>query len=286
MNFKQITKSNYKVHDFITWQRSGSLTLSPSFQRRGVWSKKAKSFLIDSIISGLPIPIIFLREQTNLKTLEPIREVVDGQQRLRTLISFVAPNLLEDFKESEDSFTIMKSHNDALGGKTFNQLSGSVKERILNYEFSVHILPPDTEDSEVLQIFARMNSTGVKLNDQELRNAEFFGVFKSLAYRTAYEHLEMWRNWKIFSETEIARMNEVEETSDLILTMLQGLKGRSQKSLNNLYKVYDEQFPYANTTSYRFNFVMERIDDTIGKDLPELEFSKKDLIQYIICLLL
>jgi uncharacterized protein with ParB-like and HNH nuclease domain len=103
-----IAKTVYKVSDFLSWQWSNSLVLSPSFQRRSVWPKAAKSFLIDTVVRGLPIPIIFLREQTDLNTLEPIREVVDGQQRLRTLISFIEPDLLKDFDPERDSFVVKK----------------------------------------------------------------------------------------------------------------------------------------------------------------------------------
>lgn len=94
-----IAKTVYKVSDFLSWQRTNALALSPSFQRRSVWPRAAKSFLIDTVVRGLPMPIIILREQTNLETLEPLREVVDGQQRLRTMISFIEPELLKDFGE-------------------------------------------------------------------------------------------------------------------------------------------------------------------------------------------
>src|SRR4051812_44405052 len=106
-----ITKTVYKVGDFLSWQRMKSLVLSPSFQRRPVWSAAAKSFFIDTIARGHPIPIVFLREQTNLDTLEPSREVVDGQQRLRTLLSYIEPESLRDFDPERDSFEIKKSHN-------------------------------------------------------------------------------------------------------------------------------------------------------------------------------
>ena len=52
------------------------------------------------------MPIIILREQTNLETLEPLREEVDGQQQLRTLISFIEPELLKDFDSRRDSFVL------------------------------------------------------------------------------------------------------------------------------------------------------------------------------------
>jgi uncharacterized protein with ParB-like and HNH nuclease domain len=109
--------------------------------------------------------------------------VVDGQQRLRTVISFVEPNLLHDFDPSSDEFTVDAVHNADVAEKRFPELSSSIKQRLLDYDFSVQVLPADTEDRDVLQISARMNSTGYKLNAQELRNAEFFGVFKNLIYK-------------------------------------------------------------------------------------------------------
>ena len=274
---RNITKTIYKVSDFLSFQRNKSLVLSPSFQRRPVWPKSEKSYLMDSIIRGLPIPIIFLREQTNLETLEPIREVVDGQQRLRTIISYVSPELLKDFNPSKDEFTILSTHNNDYAGSNFHELPEPIKKRILNYEFSVHILPSDTDDREVLQIFARMNSTGMRLKPQELRNAEYFGVFKRFAYRLAYEQLNRWRIWGIFSETDIARMQEVEETSDLIMMMLEGLRSKSQTALNNFYKRYEDDFPYQLEVEKRFNVVMDRIDDLLGEKITATEFARKAL---------
>lgn len=270
-----IAKTVYKVSDFLSWQRNGSLVLSPSFQRRPVWSTASKSYLLDTVIQGLPVPIIFLREQTDLKTLEPIREVIDGQQRLRTLLAFVEPESLgKEYNPEIDDFTIQKAHNKELSGIKFVNFPNSVKRQILNYEFSVHVLPSETEDREVLQIFARMNSTGVKLNSQELRNAEYFGILKQLIYQLAYEQLERWRKWGVFSETNIARMIEVEETSDYIYMMLNGLSSKSQSQLNKFYRDYEEEFPYEKVVTTRFRAVMDKIDDQLGFDLRQSEFSR------------
>ncbi|MCB2229875.1 DUF262 domain-containing protein [bacterium] len=277
MDHRNIQKTVYKVSDFISWQRNGSLELSPSFQRRPVWRPDAKSFLIDTVIKGLPIPMIFLREQTNLKTLEPKREVVDGQQRIRTLFSFIEPGLLNDFLQSRDEFEIKKTHNPKLAGKTFQQLGKEDRKAILNYSFSVHILPSDTEDREVLQIFARMNATGVNLNHQELRNAEFYGVFKNLMYKLAYTQLERWRRWGLFSENQIARMDEVEETSDLVITMLTGIHGKSRSLLDKTYRDHENSFDQEKEVTRRFETLMDEIDATVGSDLSKTEFRKRTL---------
>jgi hypothetical protein len=274
----EIKKTLYRVSDFMSWQRIGSLVLSPSFQRRNVWRKDAKSFLVDTVVKGLPMPLIFLREQkSDIKTLEPKREVVDGQQRIRTLLSFIDKNILKDFKESADDFVVKEIHNKNIADKKFSELNDKIKQRILDYEFSVHILPASVGDREVLQIFARMNATGVKLNDQELRNAEYYGDFKTSMYNLASEQLERWRNWKIFTEYNIARMEEVELTGDLINLIIHGIKKRSRNELNKLYKNYDNKFSNKTEVEGRFRNIMESIDENIGENIKNTIFSKKTL---------
>jgi len=277
MNQAAIQKTVFKVSDLVSWQRIGSLLLSPNFQRRPVWPKGAKSYLIDTVVRGIPVPIIFLRQRTDLDTLEPRREVVDGQQRLRTLFAYIDPTLLKDFVSDRDAFSVKRSHNKDLAGKAFKELPASVKQTILDYEFSVHVLPSDTDDREILQIFARMNATGYKLNAQELRNAAWFGDFKNLAYELAYEQLSRWRKWRIFSETEIARMIEVEETSDMMALILQGLHGKSNALLDKLYRQYDDEFPTSTEVADRFRTVLDRIDDSLGSELADLSFHRKAL---------
>ena len=56
------------VNDFIRWDAERSLILSPKFQRRRVWPTKAKAFLIDTILRGLPIPKLYMRQHLDVKT--------------------------------------------------------------------------------------------------------------------------------------------------------------------------------------------------------------------------
>lgn len=275
--YRTITRTTYKVADLLSWQRGGSLQLSPIFQRRPSWSPRAKSFLIDTVIRGLPTPIIILREKTDLSTLEPRREVVDGQQRLRTIFSFVDPDSISDYDEATDHFRISRAHNRDLAGSEYADLSAELKRRMLNYEFSVHVLPADTDDREVLEIFSRLNATGVKLNRQEIRNAEFAGEFKTLMYELAHEQLDRWRSWKIFTEGQIARMAEVEETSDFVVLMMRGVHGQTADLLDGIYKDLEEDFPHGPVVGERFRRVMDRIDDDLGAVIPRTRFRRKVL---------
>jgi len=272
----QVSKTNYKVSDFITWTKAGTLILSPSFQRRSVWPVGAKSYLIDTIVRGLPIPIIFLREQkTDLDSLEPKREVVDGQQRIRTLLAFIVPKLVKNFDPDRDNFTIKAAHNKDLAGKTFKDLPADVRQTILDYQFSVHILPSSIDDREVLQIFARMNSTGLKLNAQELRNAAFFGEFKTSMYAISAEQLSRWRKWRVFTEAQISRMAEVEITSEFAQLMMKGIVGKTQKAIDNLYKDLEDEWPEKAEVERRFRHCMEEMDNTIGADMANTAFTNR-----------
>jgi hypothetical protein len=274
----QTLRTQYRVSDFVAWQREQALQLNPNFQRRPVWKKGAKSYLIDTIVRGLPIPIIFLRDiPADLKSYKAKRDVVDGQQRIRTILSFIDPSMLENFDPARDQFTISATHNKELGGKSFDQLSTSFKQKILDYQFSVHSFPADTDDREILQIFARMNSTGVKLNAQELRNAEFYGEFKTLAYELAAEQLNRWRKWGIFTPDQIARMNEVELSSEFMLLILDGIMEKSNKTIGDFYKDYDKVFADSKQVAERFRKVFETIDSSFSSDDIHRLFSGRTI---------
>ena len=277
MRVWNIQKTNFKISDFLGFSHSKALELNPPFQRRPVWPTKAKSYLIDTIVKGLPVPVIFLRERTDLNTLKTIREVVDGQQRLRTILSYIAPDSLPDFDEDRDYFQVLRTHNSEIAKMDFGDIPTEYRQRILQYEFSVHVLPSDTDDADVLKIFARMNSTGTKLNNQELRNAEFFGEFKETAYQLALEQLDRWRSWRIFRDDQIARMAEVELTSELLIYLAEGIQQKTQASIDSFYRANDDEFKNGTKITTRFQKLFDLLDDILGADIANTVFHRPPL---------
>lgn len=261
----EVTRTVYRVADFLSWQRAGSLNLRPPFQRLSVWTPKAQSYLIDTLLRGYPVPLIFLQDGTDPDTYEPIRQVVDGQQRLRTILGYIDPTCIEDFEE----FTISKVHDPELAGCRFKDLSKTQRDQILNFEFSVHVLQSTTTVKTLLEVFARMNSTGTKLNEQELRNG-FAGAFRQFAYELSYENLERWLDWGVFSQAQVSRMKEVELTSELVLFLLRGFRNKSQRALDDLYLEFDDDFPFADSTEARFEQVMSKLESVYTKSLDEV----------------
>ncbi len=157
-------------------------------------------------------------------------------------MSFVDIESIND-RDEWDDFTVLRSHNREFAGLSFAQLPDDTQTQILQTPLSVNVLPAGVDDVTVLTIFQRMNSTGHKLNDQEIRNATYFGEFKDAAYELAYEQYQRWLRWDIFNAQEIAQMREVELTSDLMGFLMRGIQARTKATLNGLYKANDEGFP-------------------------------------------
>ena len=270
------TKTVYTVSQFLDWQRQGTLELNPIFQRRPVWKGPAKSQFIDSIVRGYPVPIILLRQVQNFDSLTIRLEVVDGQQRLRTLLSFIDPASIPDL-EDKDRFTVRKTHNSDLAGKSFAQLSQDVKQALLGYELSTHVFPATTGNEQVYRIFARLNSTGLSLNEQEVRNAEYHGAFKTLVYELSFENLDNWRKWSVFSNPAISRMEEAEAVSEYILAMVEGVKGKSQSRITNYYKTNEEEYAHGDLVRQRFDETIGAISQHFGDSISGSAFQRPAL---------
>lgn len=258
---KNFDSRTYSINDFVEWDAAGQLKLNPKFQRRSVWSEKAKSYLIDTILRGKPIAKVFIRQQINVTTKTSLREVVDGQQRLRTILSFV-----------KDGFQVSKSHNPQYGGVLFSGLPEEVQSQILSFEISVDQLI-NLPDAEVLDIFNRLNSYAVILNEQEKLNAAHFGPFKLLSDRIGQKYNEFWTSQRILTSSQLVRMGEISLVADLLISMLEGIK--SKKQIKKYYGEYESSFDYdVNELEERFDQVIQAIADLYPEGLSETEFRR------------
>lgn len=257
-------RSVYTADDFLSWREAQSLDLTPKFQRRSVWTHGARSYLIDTLLRGLPVPPIYLRVTQNTERKRAVREVVDGQQRLNALLWYI-----------DGKYALSRTLPGVWAGKSFDALPGNLRDRIREYGFICEVLH-GLSDEEVLEIFARLNTYSVKLNAQELRNGKFFGLFKQSAYSLALEHIEFWRRNRIFSESDITRMLEVELTSELIIAQMAGLQDK-KASIARFYAANDEEFPARSTVEKGFRATIDEISDAFGDTLGPTSFKRVPL---------
>lgn len=265
---KNFDTRTYNVSDFVEWQLAGLLDLSPQFQRRSVWTLKAKSYLIDTLLRGRPIPKVLMTQ--NLTEGRNVRTVVDGQQRLRTILGFI-----------EGEFKISRAHNRDLANLTFEQLPQEIRSELLKYEIGVDLLF-DLSFEDILDVFARLNTYSVKLNAQELLNAQYLGYFKQAAYRVGYRFVRYWIDAGVLSEKEVTRMAEAELASDLLVALIGGLQ--SKKAIPTYYKKYDDDEAVTALAEERCYQIMGYIGEIFPADaLKQSNFSRVHFFYSLFC---
>lgn len=215
----------YSIGDFLEWDANGRLELDPDFQRRGVWTKQAKSYLIDTILSGKPMPKILMEQK--LAGSRNTRVIIDGQQRLRAIIEF-----------HRGEYTISKTHNSEFGNCIFDGLPKNIQNEFLKYELGVDVIF-DLSYEETLDIFARLNTYSVRLNKQELFNAKYVGPFKQYAYKIGYSYVTYWIESGVMTKAKVTRMGEAELASDLLFVSIDGVQ--TNKHIEKIYKNYDDE---------------------------------------------
>lgn len=254
MNDIKDTKS-FSINDILSWEENGELVVSPKYQRNKVWNLNAKSYLIDTIIKGYPIPQIFIRQQIDIASRKTLREVIDGQQRITAIIEF-----------TEGLFKIQKSHNKELGGFVYEDLPNEIKENILNYNISFEIIKLK-DDGKIYEMFARLNTNNVALNKQELRNAQFWGEFKVFVLRKTSDFKNIFIDKKIFKDKDLSRMADVEFMNSLVIHLIDGIITDSNQKTDSYYKKFDKEFEISEEIEERLNRIFFIIEDIFYNNL-------------------
>lgn len=157
------------LHELHT---DGAINLSPDFQRGYVWKEnKRKSHLIESLMLSIPIPAFYLFETGADSSDDYEFSVIDGQQRLTTIFSF----LNDGFRLSSLEYL-----GNLYNGKKFSELPSKIKSRINRTQLALNTLSYDSPHRIVYDIFKRINTGGKALNHQEMRNAVSSNTTRSL----------------------------------------------------------------------------------------------------------
>ncbi len=233
----------YSIADFFEWHGNGLLELSPDFQRRTVWSEKAKSYLIDTIVRGRPIPKILISQK--LQDSRTVRIVVDGQQRLRAILEFI-----------NGDFPISKAHNPEMAGMRYPTMPETEKREFLQYELGVDLLF-DLKYEALLDIFARINSYTVSLNTQEKLNAKYLGYFKQAAFSLGYRYVDYFLRSSVLTKAKVTRMGEAELAGDLLVALIGSVQ--TNKTVESFYKKFEDQAGPLEKAVKNFDTIMSYI---------------------------
>lgn len=154
----RVDQQMLSVKYMLELMEDGMIELNPGYQRRSVWKEnKRKSLLIESLMLRIPIPAFYFYENEIGQY-----QVIDGQQRLTTIREFVSGK----FK-----LTGLEYLGDKYNGKKFENLDVKYSQRIYRTQIAVNILDARSPKKVIYDIFRRVNTGGIYLNPQEMRNA-------------------------------------------------------------------------------------------------------------------
>ncbi|MDR2319795.1 MAG: DUF262 domain-containing protein [Pseudomonas sp.] len=225
--------NNVSISNFYEEYSVGKYNMNPPYQRLSVWSPEKKAFFIDSILKNLPIPPVFLRQKIDDNTGKTSYEVIDGKQRLTSIVEFIEDGFPTS-DEADDPF-----HDDELAGKLFSELEN---DRLANYKkmfwrYQIPVEYIDSDDPVVIdRIFDRLNRNGEPLNGQELRHSNYYDT---PLLKNAY-HLSKHPFWATRLETtDKARMEDVEFISELIFSLIENTElTATDNDLDAYYEKY------------------------------------------------
>lgn len=214
--------------------KEGDLILDPIFQRRPVWDHPRASKLIESILLEVPLPVFYLAESD-----DSTKEVIDGQQRLRAFFDY-----LDNLYELKGLKALKE-----LNGNRFKDLDKKQQKLIKQYSIRTIIFKKESDENLRFEIFERLNTGAVPLNNQELRNC---------IYRGAYNELL------------------IELASDPDYLFIMGLKGLEKRMRDVEYVLRFAAFYHATYLNYKPSMAA-----FLNKDMSGFQNPKKENIDVL-----
>jgi hypothetical protein len=244
-------------HQIVGWfadlNQQGRLVLRPPFQRRPVWTEEEKAFLVDTILRGYPVPEIYVFAAPGTGgSASDVISIVDGQQRLRTCLEFLADQfpVVFDTHKLEPLYTLADT---PWFNKRFSELDADQKISFRRYKLIVRDLE-GVSDAEIRHMFHRLNQSNVSLNAQELRYSMYQGglleVVEELVKR------EEWDEFRVFTQTQRRRMLDSEYITELVIGYLHWPQNKKD-NIDNYYRQYAAGFPFKDDVLRRFSVVLE-----------------------------
>jgi hypothetical protein len=207
---KKWQSSSHTIADIRDWNNGETLLLQPDYQRREVWGDAARVMLIDSILNGIPMPKIFVSKK--IKDMRTYRSVIDGQQRISTILAFLS-----------DGFLLEAPYVGPYLGKKFSELPEDAQTEVLSYDIDFNEAS-GLPDEELREVYSRVNKYLVALNRQELRKADFPGEFLKVAEELA--NFDTLEEFGLFNATARRRSLDVEYVCELLAAQLKGVSDK------------------------------------------------------------
>ena len=214
----QWKREKESIENLFKMYQQGTLQLQPFFQRNLVWTDKAKSQFIESILLNLPISEVYLYENE-----QGALSVIDGQQRLSTIFYFLEKKFKLKGLEKLEEYNGKDADFDQIG-------------KFKNFDIYFVKIDKDVSRGEIIDTYSRINRYTVNLNAQELRRATYSDS-DFLKLSEELSELEFFEYGRFFTTRKRERMNDIEFVSELLACMLKGIQDKKNK-LDDFYRDY------------------------------------------------
>lgn len=166
----QKTSLDISFNELLDMKETGELNISPDFQRLFKWSDETQSRFIESLILEMPVPPIYMIEEQDGSYL-----LIDGLQRISSYLhlrGFLdAPHLHPPVKIGKKLVLQGCDILESLNGKTFDDLSTAIQIRLKRNFIRAEVIRKGSDAQFKYHMFKRLNSAGIKLTEQQIRNA-------------------------------------------------------------------------------------------------------------------
>lgn len=264
------------VGELASMYQGEELNIHPEFQRFFRWRVEQKSKFIESLLLGIPVPPVFVAEQSSSKW-----DVIDGLQRLSTILEAMGELKDENGDKIPGLSLTRTKYLPSLEGKQWSsedpekELPESARIKIKRARLDVNIVKNTSDEIAKYEIFQRLNAGGSLATDQEVRNCilimtnkDFFYWFKELgdyenfarciilterAEDEAFD-LELLTRFIVFSVSNMVRLSRIEELGAFLTDEIVDIAGDVSFSRVDIKNAFEKTFDYLASTLEQDSF--------------------------------
>lgn len=253
------------VREIFSKIKHEEIITDPDYQRNYIYDEEKASAVIESIMVGIPLPPIYTSENEDSTV-----EVIDGVQRLTSLVNFI------DNKFTLKGLTILKNFN----GKCYKDLSGRDKTTFRNQTIRIINFKKSCSEEVKFEVFARLNQGAATLNEQELRNCLYRGYFNDrIKHYSNEEHFIELTDY--MKECDVNRLAREEFILRILCVLNYGRISKktptvTKQTMNKLMNTFRNTHDIVNDMFKEFQETYECIYRIIGSDAFYREFTSEE----------
>jgi hypothetical protein len=205
----------HTINELTLMFQKHQINLEPGFQRRSVWKPRDRQRLIQSIVDSYPFPSVFLYKRTD-RNGRLVYDVIDGKQRLESIFMFSGVG-----RFSRHRFGMKLDLGDGLCWYDWRSICKRLPDiRAAFQSYKIQTVEVTGDLAQIIDVFVRINATGMKLTSSEKRHAQFYtSPFLKEAEKLVVKHNTYLRDQKILTRAQLGRMKGTELFSELLMSI-------------------------------------------------------------------